>query len=139
MLLCLPQTLLRSAGPTPANQRTENLTLTKRVFLFLFSTQEKALQSLHEKATVCTKDLITIPERIRHALGLTNGDKVAFDWHGLNLIMIRVHGSEHEGPVIRRFLALLDSDVTNGCHLSCLPDDFLRVLLAHNKVTPKHR
>jgi antitoxin PrlF len=103
--------------------------VTAQVLLFCLS------QTLYWSAGATPADQITNPKGIRQALGLTNGDKIAFDWCDSKLTVIRDQRSELEDPSICQFLAFLDSDVTNGRHLSFLPDDLLKILLARNKVT----
>jgi antitoxin PrlF len=88
------------------------------------------MPAIHEVATLTSKGQITLPKPIRQALGVDYGGKVAFDLRGSQVIVTRVEDSVHEDPAIGRFLALLETDIRNGQHLSSLPDDLVQAMLA---------
>ena len=78
---------------------------------------------IHETATVTSKGQITLPKSIRQALGISSGEKVAFDLRGTEIIVSKVEKSEHEDPAIMAFLSLLEHDIQLGKHLIALPND----------------
>ena len=83
---------------------------------------------IHEIATVTSKGQITLPKPIRQALGIGVGGKVAFDLRGTDVVVTRAD-DEHEDPAIGAFLALLESDIKSGKHLSSMPDDLAQTML----------
>ena len=85
---------------------------------------------IHEIATITSKGQITLPKPIRQALGVDVGGKVAFDFIGDRVTVTRVTDNEHEDPAISSFLALLEKDIRTGNHISALPEDLTRSMLA---------
>jgi len=85
---------------------------------------------IHEVATITAKGQITLPKPIRQALGVSYGGKVAFDLRGSKVTVTRAENPDHEDPAIGSFLALLETDIRNGRHLSSLPDDLVQAMLA---------
>jgi antitoxin PrlF len=92
--------------------------------------QEAAMPAIHEVATITSKGQITLPKPIRQALGVDAGGKVAFDFTGDRVIVTRVTDEPHEDPAIGSFLALLEKDIQSGRHVTTLPDDLARSMLA---------
>ncbi|WP_323071830.1 type II toxin-antitoxin system PrlF family antitoxin [Mycetohabitans endofungorum] len=88
------------------------------------------MSTIHEVATITSKGQITLPKPIRQALGVDYGGKVAFDLHGTQVIVTRAEDSAHEDPAIGSFLALLETDIRNGRHLTALPNDLVQAMLA---------
>lgn len=89
------------------------------------------MPAIHEVATLTSKGQITLPKSIRQALGVEAGSKVAFEFTGDRVIVTRVTEDEpHEDPAIGRFLALLEKDIESGRHITTLPDDLARAMLA---------
>ncbi|MCX8016536.1 MAG: type II toxin-antitoxin system PrlF family antitoxin [Rhodocyclaceae bacterium] len=88
------------------------------------------MPAIREVATITSKGQITLPKSIRQALGVDVGGKVAFDFTGDCVIVTRVTDEPHEDPAIGRFLALLEKDLQSGRHITTLPDDLARSLLA---------
>lgn len=88
------------------------------------------MPAIHEVATITSKGQITLPKPIRQALGVDTGGKVAFDLTGDRVIVTRVNDEPHEDPAISRFLALLEKDIESGRHITKLPDDLARAMLA---------
>lgn len=88
------------------------------------------MQAIHEVATITSKGQITLPKPIRQALGVDSGGKVAFDFTGDQVVVTRVTDEPHEDPAIGRFLALLEKDIQSGRHVTTLPDDLARSMLA---------
>ena len=88
------------------------------------------MPAIRKLSTVTAEGQITLPKPIRQALGLEFGDKVAFDLHDSKVMVTRAESPEHEDPAIGHFLALLETDIRNGRHLSSLPDDLLESMLA---------
>ena len=60
---------------------------------------------------------------------MDSGGKVAFDLRGSQVIVTRAEHSGHEDPAIGSFLALLETDIRNGRHLSNLPDGLVQAML----------
>jgi len=87
------------------------------------------MSTIHEVATITSKGQITLPRPIRQALGVDSGGKVAFDLRGSQVIVTRAEYSAHEDPAIRGLLALLETDIRNGRHLSNLPDCLVQGML----------
>lgn len=85
---------------------------------------------IHEVATITSKGQITLPKSIRQALGVDFGGKVAFDLAGDRVIVTRVEEQAHEDPAIVSFLRLLEKDVQSGQHITTLPDELARSMLA---------
>ena len=85
---------------------------------------------IHEIATVTSKGQITLPKPIRQALGIGVGGKVAFDLRGSDVVVSRAD-EENEDPAIGAFLALLESDIKSGKHLSSMPVDLAQAMLAN--------
>jgi len=88
------------------------------------------MATIHEVATITSKGQITLPKPIRQALGVDVGGKVAFDFTGDSVIVTRVTDEPHEDPAIGSFLALLEKDIESGRHITTLPDDLARSMLA---------
>jgi antitoxin PrlF len=88
------------------------------------------MPAIHEIATITSKGQITLPKPIRQALGVDYGGKVAFDLMGSQVVVSRVEDETHEDPAIGSFLALLERDIRAGQHITPLPDDLLRSMLA---------
>lgn len=86
--------------------------------------------AIHEVATITSKGQITLPKPIRQALGVDAGGKVAFELLGDRVIVTRVTDEPHEDPAISGFLALLERDIQSGRHITTLPDDLARSMLA---------
>jgi antitoxin PrlF len=88
------------------------------------------MSTIHEVATITSKGQITLPKPIRQALGVDYGGKVAFDLRGSQVIVTRAEDSVHEDPAIGSFLAVLETDIRNGRHLSSLPEGLVQAILA---------
>lgn len=88
------------------------------------------MPNIHEVATITSKGQITLPKAIRQALGVDAGGKVAFDLKGDRVIVTRVTDDRHEDPAIASFLNLLEKDIQSGRHITTLPDDLVRSMLA---------
>ena len=88
------------------------------------------MPAIHEVATITSKGQITLPKPIRQALGVDAGGKVAFDFTGDRVIVTRVTDEPHEDPAIGSFLTLLAKDIESGRHITTLPDDLARTMLA---------
>ena len=88
------------------------------------------MSNVHAVAAVTSKGQITLPKPIRQALGVGVGGKVAFDLRGSQVIVSRAEDVPHEDPAIASFLGLLEKDVQSGRHVTDLPDDLARSLLA---------
>ncbi|TSE28233.1 transcriptional regulator, AbrB family [Tepidimonas thermarum] len=88
------------------------------------------MPAIHEVATLTSKGQITLPKPIRQTLGLGAGDKVAFDLTGDRVIVTRMTDDAHEDPAIGNFLALLEKDIQSGRHVTTMPDDLARSMLA---------
>lgn len=88
------------------------------------------MPAIHEVATLTSKGQITLPKPIRQALGVDVGGKVAFDLRGSQVIVTRVENDDHVDPAIGSFLALLEKDIASGQHISTLPTDLARSMLA---------
>ena len=86
---------------------------------------------IHETATVTSKGQITLPKPIRQALGISVGERIAFDLRGTEVIVSKAEESEHVDPAIAAFLSLLEQDIQSGSHLSSLPDDLKLAMLNH--------
>jgi len=88
------------------------------------------MPAIHEVATITSKGQITLPKPIRQALGVDVGGKVAFDLTGDRVIVTRATEIAHEDPAIGSFLAILEEDIRSGRHITTLPDDLTRSILA---------
>ncbi|MBP6807917.1 MAG: type II toxin-antitoxin system PrlF family antitoxin [Chromatiaceae bacterium] len=88
------------------------------------------MSTIHVVATITSKGQITLPKPIRQALGVDSGGKVAFDLRGSQVIVTRAEHSGHEDPAIGSFLALLETDIRKGRHLSSMPDGLVQAMLA---------
>ena len=88
------------------------------------------MPAIHKVATITSKGQITLPKSIRQALGVDAGGKVAFDFTGDRVIVTRVTNEPHEDPAIVSFLALLEKDIQSARHITTLPDDLARSMLA---------
>ena len=88
------------------------------------------MAAIHEVATITSKGQITLPKPIRQALGVDVGSKVAFDFTDDHVIVTRVIDESHEDPAIGSFLALLEKDLKTGRHITSLPDDLARSMIA---------
>ena len=91
------------------------------------------MPSIHEIATISSKGQITLPKSIRQALSVSEGSKVAFDLRGSEIIVSRAEDEQHEDPAIMSFLSFLEKDIQSGRHLSTLPEDLARAMLAASK------
>ena len=88
------------------------------------------MNTIHEIATITSKGQITLPKRIRQALGVDSGSKVAFDLRGSQVVVSRADNEEHEDPAITGFLSLLEKDIHTGRHLTSLPEGLVSSMLA---------
>jgi antitoxin PrlF len=79
------------------------------------------MPAIQEVATITSKGQITLPKPIRQALGVSLGDKVAFDLRGTQVIVTRVENAVHEDPAIGNFLVLLEQDIASGRHILSIP------------------
>ena len=86
--------------------------------------------TIHEVATLTSKGQITLPKPIRQALNVDFGGKLAFDLEGDRVIVTRVTDEQHEDPAIASFLGLLQKDIQSGRHITTLPEDLARAMLA---------
>ena len=66
---------------------------------------------IHEVATVTSKGQITLPKPIRQALGISVGEKIAFDLRGTEIVVTRAEDAEHLDPAIAAFLSILERDI----------------------------
>ncbi len=87
------------------------------------------MNAIHEVAAITAKGQITLPKAIRQALGVDVGGKVAFDFLGDKVVVSRAP-TAHEDPAIAGFLQMLEQDIQSGRHISSLPDDLARALVA---------
>lgn len=88
------------------------------------------MQAIHEVATITAKGQITLPKSIRQALGVDYGGKVAFELRDSQILVSRVEDEPHADPAIAGFLALIEKDIHAGTHITTLPDDLARAMLA---------
>jgi len=88
------------------------------------------MYAIHEVATITSKGQITLPKSIRQALGVDVGGKVAFDFSGDSVIVTRVNDQPHEDPAIGDFLTLLAKDIQSGRHVTTLPYELARSMVA---------
>lgn len=89
------------------------------------------MRSVHEIATVTSKGQITLPKPIRQALGLDVGAKLAFELRGSEVVVSRADDlDQHQDPAIESFLSLLEDGIQSGRHVSTLPEDLAREMLA---------
>jgi antitoxin PrlF len=88
------------------------------------------MPAVHEETTVTSKGQVTLPKPIRQALGVGFGDKIAFDLIGDRIVVTRVGNEPHRDPAIASFLGLLERDIESGRHLTSLPEDLARSMLA---------
>lgn len=88
------------------------------------------MQAIHEVATITAKGQITLPKSIRQALGVDYGGKVAFELRDSQILVSRVEDEPHADPAIAGFLALIEKDLHAGTHITTLPDDLARAMLA---------
>jgi antitoxin PrlF len=88
------------------------------------------MQAIHEVATITAKGQITLPKSIRQALGVDYGGKVAFELRDSQILVSRVEDEPHTDPAIAGFLALIEKDIQAGTHITTLPDDLARTMLA---------
>ena len=86
--------------------------------------------TIHEVATITSKGQITLPKSIRQALGVDFGGKVAFDLMGSQVFVSPVEDAPHEDPAIMSFLTLLEKGIQSGQHITTLPEDLSRLMLA---------
>ncbi len=84
---------------------------------------------IHEVATITSKGQITLPKPIRQALGVSVGEKIAFDLRGTEVVVTRAGDTDHADPAITAFLSMLERDITSGSHVSSLPDDLNMIML----------
>lgn len=88
------------------------------------------MPAIHEVATITSKGQITLPKAIRQALGVSPGSKVSFDYIGERVVVSRVESEHHEDPAIKSFLSILERDIKTARHVSTLPEDLARSMLA---------
>lgn len=88
------------------------------------------MPAVHEIATLISKGQITLPKPIGQALEVAYGGKVAFDLLGSQVVVTRAQELDHDDPAIGSFLALLESGISSGKHLTTLPDDLIQAMLA---------
>jgi antitoxin PrlF len=92
--------------------------------------ETSTVPAIHEQATLTSKGQITLPKSIRQALGVTTGEKVAFELRDGDVIVTRAD-AEHEDPAIGAFLGLLEQDIRQGKHAGRLPDPLAQAMLAN--------
>lgn len=90
---------------------------------------------IHETATLTSKGQITLPKPIRQALGVSIGEKIAFDLRGNEITVSKAEESEHIDPAIMAFLSLLEQDIQSGSHISTLPDNLKQAMISHSNHT----
>ena len=89
------------------------------------------MPTLHETATITAKGQLTLPKRIRQALGVGYGGKVAFDMRKGQVVVTRADSAGHDDPAITAFLGMLERDMRAGKHLRALPNKLAQVMLAN--------
>ncbi|SDB46008.1 antitoxin PrlF [Desulfonatronum thiosulfatophilum] len=86
------------------------------------------MTTIREVATMTSKGQVTLPKSIRQALGLDAGSKLAFTLRGDEIVI--TGEDEHTDPALESFLNLLEQDIAHGRHVSTLPDDLVKSLVA---------
>lgn len=81
--------------------------------------------ALRKTSTLTAKGQTTVPEVVRQALGVTAGDKIAFDIKDGAVTVSRVE-EEHTDPTLVAFLDFLDRDMAQPGRIQPLSEDFLR-------------
>ena len=84
---------------------------------------------IEEVATMTAKGQITVPKRIRDALGADAGTKMTFELHDDGRVLVSRTEKEHEDPAIGAFLDLLAKDIEAGRNIADIPEDLARDLI----------
>ena len=84
---------------------------------------------IEEVATMTAKGQITVPKRIRDALGADAGTKMTFELHDDGRVLVSRTEREHEDPAIGAFLDLLAKDIEAGRNIEDIPEDLAQDLI----------
>ena len=84
---------------------------------------------IEEVATMTAKGQITVPKRIRDALGADAGTKMTFELHDDGRVLVSRTEREHEEPAIGAFLDLLAKDIEAGRNIEDIPEDLAQDLI----------
>ncbi len=68
------------------------------------------MRVLEEVSTITTKGQTTVPKAVRQVLGVDYGGEIAFRVENGH-VTVRAVETEHEDPVVSRFLAFLAKDI----------------------------
>lgn len=86
------------------------------------------MTTIREMATMTSKGQVTLPKTIRQALSLDAGSRLAFTLRGNEIVI--TGEDEHNDPAVVSFLSLLEQDIAHDRHVSTLPDDLAKSLVA---------
>lgn len=79
-----------------------------------------------EFSSLTSKGQTTVPKPVRQALGLNEGDKIAYEVAGGDVILRRADNSRDD-PAIMAFLGFLARDIQrNPGHVRALPPDLAK-------------
>ena len=84
---------------------------------------------IEEVATMTAKGQITVPKRIRDALGADAGTKMTFELHDDGRVLVSRTDEEHEDPAVAAYLDLLGKDIDSGRNVEDIPEDLAEVLI----------
>ena len=81
---------------------------------------------IEEFSTITAKGQTTVPKPVRNALGLSEGDQIAFRVDG-GAVTVRRVDEDQDDPVIASFLAFLANDIqANPANLKTLSPDLAK-------------
>ena len=84
---------------------------------------------IEEVATMTAKGQITVPKRIRDALGADAGTRMTFELHDNGRVVVSRADEEHEDPAVAAYLDLLGKDIDAGRNVEDIPEALAEVLI----------
>ena len=87
---------------------------------------------IEEVATMTAKGQITVPKRVRDALGADAGTKMTFELRDDGRVLVSrtdEEHEEHEDPAVVAYLDLLGKDIDSGRNVEDIPEDLAEVLI----------
>ena len=87
------------------------------------------MDGIEEAATMTAKGQITVPKRIRDALGADAGTKMTFELHDDGRVLVSRTEREQEDPAIGAFLDLFAKDIEAGRNIADIPEDLAQDLI----------
>ena len=86
-----------------------------------------ALRTFEEFSTISSKGQTTVPKPVRQALGLNEGDQIAFRLDETGSVSVRRAEESRDDPAIASFISFLSKDIeSNPSKLKAFPPELAK-------------